>query len=308
MNDAKQDAAKSTQPTSYQIRIIQMDELFLDEEFNCRGKITPGSCLTLAQDIARDSLLQPIGVQPIDMPRPDGGVYRWKVVFGHRRTTACRDILGWKEIKAIVYNKMSNIEALIVNFSENHGREGLSIAQEAVAVQRIMRAGLSKRDMAKRLQVTSSWLDTRIQLLQLPQYVQSDVVEGRLRLSDVSRLWRLRDDKAEMEAMYKTLVSKTRGEELQRDKASKEIEKRHAPSGKAIRSSSEVIALIQFFREEISTIDGEPASGIHTRCLAWASGQLSNQELQESIQEFVNENALVMAPGASPFKIKPHLL
>jgi len=68
--------------TSINITDIKIDE---------RHRKDFGDLEALGQTIKEDGLLQPVGVTPDN-----------RLVFGHRRLMACRDVLGWTEIPAVM--------------------------------------------------------------------------------------------------------------------------------------------------------------------------------------------------------------
>jgi len=83
---------------------------------------------TLAADIKRNGLLQPVIVRPVGSG--------FDLVSGHRRFAAVKSI-GWKSISAVV-RSMTDEEAFLINLTENIQREDLSpgeIADRAIVMR-----------------------------------------------------------------------------------------------------------------------------------------------------------------------------
>src|ERR1019366_295766 len=139
------------------------EEIFSDEEFNCRGFIAPSDVVDLARDIASEGLLSPIVVQPAGdvtehkMPR---GKF-WRIIAGHRRYAAMFLINKTPMIPCIVRTGLNPVKALILNLGENNNRKSLNILQEARALERLKNQGLGQTEIAQALKVPRPWVQTR---------------------------------------------------------------------------------------------------------------------------------------------------
>lgn len=89
-----------------------------------------GDLSALARSIAAQGLLQPIGVTSENV-----------LVFGERRLTACRDILGWTEIEARIVDVTSIVEG---EHDENELRKDFT-PSERVAIAQAVEAQLGNR-------------------------------------------------------------------------------------------------------------------------------------------------------------------
>ncbi|MCH4542948.1 ParB/RepB/Spo0J family partition protein [Ochrobactrum sp. A-1] len=89
-----------------------------------------GDLSALARSIGAQGLLQPIGVTSENV-----------LVFGERRLTACRDILGWTEIEARIVDVTSIVEG---EHDENELRKDFT-PSERVAIARAVEEALGDR-------------------------------------------------------------------------------------------------------------------------------------------------------------------
>lgn len=127
----------------------------------------------LAASIARDGLAQP----PTYRPLPDG---RLEIVAGERRTRACRDVLGWTEIPAIV-RELDDKAASTIMLVENVNRVDLDPMAEAAAYQeRIERFGMSVAEIAEATGKSKEYVQKRVGLLALVEDVRKMVASGAL--------------------------------------------------------------------------------------------------------------------------------
>lgn len=104
-----------------QITTVAIDDIQIGQ----RHRQALGDIDGLAQSIAEDGLLQPIGVTPDH-----------RLVFGYRRLVACRDKLGWTQIPAVVISIENLTKA---EWIENTIRKNLT-ASEMVAITDALRS------------------------------------------------------------------------------------------------------------------------------------------------------------------------
>lgn len=99
----------------------------------------------LAQTIAARGVLQPIVVRPADAQG------RYRLRFGARRFRAAAKA-GLQEIPAVIRGgELEPAEALVEQLIENDQREGLSTAELAQAVDRLLQFGLAQAEISRRL-------------------------------------------------------------------------------------------------------------------------------------------------------------
>lgn len=260
----------------YQVHMVPMDEIYSDEEFNCRGSISPLDVKDLAQDIQENELQFPIAVQPaedVSTPLPTGKKYR--IIAGHRRHKAFM-VLRRSEIPAMVKRGLDEIQARVYNLSENLQRAELNILQEARAVSRLKELGLAQESAALALGRTRSWVQIRYHLLELPSVIQEEAAAGLLNQSQIKQIYGLRDkgEEAQFEAVRAIKNARLRGEgAISVAKPPKED-----PYKKKRRAKNEVQEMMKHIGKE------GPGWGFATRCLAWANGEINSAELYLDIK------------------------
>ena len=244
---------------------IDMHEIFSDPTFNCRGEaIAPIDVQDLANDIRKHGLQQPIVVQPYD--------HRHRIVAGHRRHAAIK-VLKWETIPCIVNPNLTEAEALILNLGENIHRKDLNILQESNALLRLKLAGMSVIEVAEDLNKSTTWVQVRYLLLELPEDIQKAAAAGFINQSQVRQIHKLPDIEKQIEAARKIKDAKVRGEKAPRIKTSG---KRNIVKAK-IRDSDDIFWMMDHLQEHIG-------NNLATRTLAWANGEISDLELFEDLQ------------------------
>lgn len=103
------------------IQDVQISDIQIGE----RHRKDLGDLEGLARSIEVDELFQPIGITPEN-----------QLIFGLRRLTACRDILGWTSIPARIIDVASIAQG---EFVENHFRKDLTLS-ERVALADTLRS------------------------------------------------------------------------------------------------------------------------------------------------------------------------
>jgi len=133
----------------------------------------------LADDIARNGLLQPIGIRG---PMPDGA---YQIGYGHRRWLAV-GALGWPSIDAKVFPPETDLYQ--IRTSENHQREQLTPIEEAHELRRYIERGEPLAVAVRHFRKTVVWGQARLAALDWPADVQEGVHLGRLKLGVASAL------------------------------------------------------------------------------------------------------------------------
>jgi len=124
-----------------------------------RETIDPERIGALADDIAANGLLQPLGLIG---PAPSG---RYRVAYGHRRLLALQ-LLRWPGAPAIVYPPETDPAELRI--SENNIRENLTPLEEASEVKRLLDKGMPQSAVARVFRRSITWVVERRELLDLP--------------------------------------------------------------------------------------------------------------------------------------------
>ncbi len=273
----------------YQIQEIPLEKIFNDTSFNCRGVITPLDVKNLAENIKDKGLQFPIAVQPrFDVPDLSEE-YDFRIIAGHRRYMAFK-ILKYPSIPAMVRRGLSEIDARLMNLSENLIREDLNIKQEAEAVKSLRLLNLTQEDIAEKLSKSRTWVQIRLHLLRLPKEIQEEAAAGFLNQTQIRQLHSLKDKDRQFEAVRKIKTSIQMGQKG----ISVEKKPQENPDKAKRRSTKEVQDLMNIFANQ-------KCFGLHLRCLAWANGNISTRTLFNDIEK---EKSDIVLPELSDFKIE----
>lgn len=123
-----------------------------------------------------DSIREKGVIQPLLVSR--GGDNRYVLIAGERRLRAAK-MAGCDEIPVVVMEQGGDRESLELALIENIQRHDLNPIEEAVAYRRLMEEfHLTQEEVAKKVGRQRSTITNVLRLLQLPESVRTDVVEG----------------------------------------------------------------------------------------------------------------------------------
>lgn len=142
----------------------------------------------LAVSIRENGLIQPIVAQRIP------GSTSLQIVAGHRRYAALLT-LDWARVPVIIRRDMLPDEELLAMLVENGQRANLDPIEEAHALNRLVDAGLTDTDVARRVGRHPSWVKSRLMLLHLPAGEQEELRAGHYSLTYAHKL--IRDARAQ---------------------------------------------------------------------------------------------------------------
>lgn len=250
----------------YVVRELPVNKIYSDEDFNCRGKILKIDVADLARDIAENGLQFPITVQPgANLNLPDD--YDFRIIAGHRRFAAFI-VLEKEAIPCMIRENLNEVQARLLNLSENLKRKELDILQEARAIKKLRDLGLVQEKVAAALGATRSWVQVRFNLLDLPVEIQNEAAAGILNQSQIKQLYSLPTKEDQFEAVKKiknSLEQGVRGLDVSTKPKDNPF--------KAKRQAKNVV-------EEMIILIGQSCGyGLATRALAWANGSISSMDL-----------------------------
>lgn len=140
----------------------------------------------LSESIKTNGLIQPIAVREID------GHY--EIIAGERRFRACKEA-GFTKVSCYVLSPSEN-QAAEMALVENIQREDLTAIEEAKSYVLIMRqSGLTQEQVAQKVGKSQSSVANKIRLLNLPEEVQTGVLEKKITERHARSLLRLPEDK-----------------------------------------------------------------------------------------------------------------
>ena len=267
--------------TDYTVRMVPMGEVFSDPEFNCRGYIAPIDVAELAKDIKRNGLQVPIVVQPYVCDNPS---VKYRIIAGHRRHKAFminEDI----QIPAFIRNNLDEISARILNLSENIARKALNLGEEANVIKRLKDLGMTQDETAQRLNVHRSWIQTRFNLLELPDEVQKEIIVGALPITAIRDCYTIKRRNGSKEEMYE-LIKKYKNSKALGGKPVLRVGGQKSAPAKRIRNKAEIYHLQDVIRQTFG-------NGLTTKCLAWCSGTINDMQLLAIIEEMAKKKNII---------------
>jgi ParB family chromosome partitioning protein len=155
-----------------------------------RKHIDQDSLEGLAGSIKEKGILQPLVVWEVD------GVY--ELIVGERRWRAAQKA-GLKAVPVVIKD-VSPDELLELALVENIQREDLNPLEEAMAYSRLIdELGLTQSQVASRVGRERSTVANFLRLLQLPDYAQADLLDGRLSMGHARAILMLEDPESRKE-------------------------------------------------------------------------------------------------------------
>lgn len=246
---------------------LPVNTIYYDKAFNCRGEFTPQSCLDIAQSIKQHGLQFPVVVQPVEDVEdgiPEG--YDYRLIVGHRRFTAITQLLGQGTISTQIRKGLSEKQVRVLNLVENLERKNISLLDEAKAIHAIFPEGTPWRQMAKETSKSDNWCRIRWLIPTLSEEIQQDCAAGRLGPGDIAIILAA-DNKYHLALAREIRIAKGKGESSRQRKL-KFTKIKRAKKRLEIR---EMLANLMSQRIEPSPY----------RALAWAAGDLTNEEFLE---------------------------
>jgi ParB family chromosome partitioning protein len=261
---------------------IELDKIDSSTAYNSRGEITPKSVWELAESIANVGLQEPILVMeyPIPIQKEKGKEFR--LIAGFRRFKA-HQINMAKTIKSIISAPMTEVEARIINLCENLSRQDLNILEEAKSLKHLIELGMTEDSIAKKIGKARGWVQNRKMLLFLPKEVQEIAASGLLTIANIRDLYSYNSSAEQLAEAIRIKGLKEKGLKGVVVKKPDKGSKRPKSNIKKNRTPKEIKNLVRYFAEN-------NMYGLHTVCLAWCTGGVSDKELIEAIQEYAIEH------------------
>lgn len=150
----------------------------------------------LAESIKGNGLLS-----PIILKKSGGGLYY--IVSGERRYRAHK-ILKEKKIESIIID-IDDIKMREMALIENIQRENLNPIEEAISIRELIKEKKIKHDeLAKILGKSRTYITNSIRVLSLPEYVQNQVLNGKIKFGHIRALVGM-DDKVAIDIVKKSI-------------------------------------------------------------------------------------------------------
>lgn len=260
-----------------EVTYIDIEDIDMDNEFNCRSHLSPTDVVQLSQSIEENGLLQPVVV----CPQVSNGK-KYKLLAGFRRTYAHR-VLKRTRIKALIRSEdMSVQDQIILNLTENMQRSQLNILEESNAIKPLFDSGMTEAQVMKRLNVSRGWIQMRHHVLKLPEEIYPEIENGTLNQSNIRDLAKIynntNNDKLEVfKAVRELKDAKLKGKKTAQVNVAKVIKNQ-----KKQRSKQEINQM----QDRIYHMLG---NGLSTRLLAWCGGEISDDEMETTLKEYCSQ-------------------
>ncbi len=260
------------------IYLIPLLDIFVDSDFNCRGQFNPQEVHDLGKDITKQGQLVPLIIQPInDVPdneRPEPCAWQFRLIAGHRRYMALDYWTTQTHAKCCIETGLTKDQARVLNFTENLKREDLNILEEAQGLNESW-PSYEIKDIARLVGESKRWVQVRLDLLRLPDYVQRKAATGQISQYDIETLASLEPD--QIEPTFQNLIS-TQGQ-----KGHLPVVKGRQPWRNRPRGKIEIGEMISFLyaHHRFSNLS-EDGRDFITSTLAWVSKGIDSREFLEN--------------------------
>lgn len=152
------------------IEKILIDDI-IPNRFQPRLKFDEKALNNLADSIRIHGIIQPLVLRRIND--------KYEIIAGERRYKASQ-IVGLKEVPAIVIDADDNKSAELAVI-ENLQRKDLTAIEEARSFKKLLDRGyLNQEELAKKLGVSQSSISNKLRLLNLPEEVQTALLDNRI--------------------------------------------------------------------------------------------------------------------------------
>ena len=212
-------------------------EKIFPNKFQPRVHFNESDLQELADSIRENGVIQPLIVTNSE----ERGCY--DLIAGERRLRASK-IAGLKTVPVVVMDITREDSLLELALIENIQRTDLNPIEEAEAYQNLINTcGYTQEETAKRVGKKRSTVSNMLRLLNLPDFIKSDVIEGVLSEGHARALLRLSEDIPAMkeisDLIQKKALSVRQTEKIVRKATS--VSTRTSPSA-STRESSELPA------------------------------------------------------------------
>ena len=182
-------------------------DLIDDPVVAMRSELDRNALFELADNIKQNGLINPITVRPVhdDKACPPGTpllhgmkhtslpCYRYEVVAGHRRLGACK-IAGKIKIACVV-RTLTDSEVFAIKAAENLERADIDPVDESIFISKyIEQTGRSVPEVAKVLRRSVAYVETRLAVGNMPDYMQEYIKRGELKLGAALSLVQITND------------------------------------------------------------------------------------------------------------------
>ena len=171
-------------------------------KFQPRTQFNDSELSELADSIRENGIIQPLVVTK------GGASGNYDLVAGERRLRASK-LVGLETVPVVVIDVENEDSLLELALIENVQRTDLNPIEEAEAYQKlIQRFGYTQEDTARRVGKKRSTISNMLRLLNLPDFIKQDLVDGVLSEGHARALLRLGDDLTAMKEVRELIIKK----------------------------------------------------------------------------------------------------
>jgi len=197
-------------------------------KFQPRMHFNEADLQELADSIRENGVIQPLIVTQASKKG------NFDLVAGERRLRASK-LAGLDKVPVVVMDVTQEDTLLELALIENVQRTDLNPIEEAEAYHKlIQRFGYTQEDTAKRVGKKRSTISNMLRLLNLPDFIKQDVIDGVLSEGHARALLRLADDLVVMKEVRDLIVKRS----LSVRQTEKIVRKAMLPSGESSTKSS----------------------------------------------------------------------
>lgn len=161
----------ATSAAATSLKLVKLEQIQIAEGGNPRKHFDKQALQELADSIGKHGVLQPLVVRT-----EEGG---YSLIAGERRYRAAK-LAGLSEVP-IILRDGDHESPLELAVDENLHRQDLDPVEEAHAFQAILSSGsMNKKQLAERVSKSSSYVNERLRLLDLPDQIQEHVATGTI--------------------------------------------------------------------------------------------------------------------------------
>ncbi len=187
---------------------IELDKIIPNPE-QPRRVFAPEALESLAASIREYGILQPIVVTRAERMTDKGQVVEYEIIAGERRFRAAQ-LIGLREIPAIIRRQESAKVKLELALIENVQREDLNPIERALAYQRLIdEFHLTQKEVALRIGKSRESVANTLRLLNLPEMHRIAVSDGRISEGHTRPLLMLVDYPDEQQKLYTDIIEKS---------------------------------------------------------------------------------------------------
>lgn len=214
------------------IEVVSLDPSRILADENARFGLKKERIEAMTESILeKNGVMVPVEVEPLE----DNADFDYKLTMGHYRLAG---IVGANEagagllLPAIVRPIGDSVERLKRQLAENVDRENMTPMDTAVAMRKLVEAGITKMEIRKIFQrpggrkgmkmqpASNSFVNMTLSFLDLPKKIQTKIHEGRIGVSAAYELTKVTPDKRDqvLEAAEAAVIKQFEKEEQEEEK------------------------------------------------------------------------------------------